>query len=261
MKKPSRLDYAYALGRVHALESYLVERAIFSEAAEEEDLSSALKVIYEAGKFPEEFMKVQDSGELDIFLDEEKKKLLCMMAEVLFEKSILEVFRKDDTPREALEAAQTAGYPFMIDYLRHKIDLANIKACFRARYSGAERERLERYLTRGGFLDERIFLKNYDLPSAEMADKIQVTSYRDIWERATDALEENETFIPLERGIEDFLMNYLKKAKQVVFGPEPVYAYGLAKKKELRLVRLLGIGKINQIPVPLLKERISETYV
>jgi V/A-type H+-transporting ATPase subunit C len=74
-------------------------------------------------------------------------------------------------------------------------------------------------------------------------------------------MEERETFLELERGIEDFLMGFLKKAKYIVFGPEPVLAYGLAKKRELRLVRLLGIGKVNQIPVDLLKERISETYV
>jgi V/A-type H+-transporting ATPase subunit C len=46
-----------------------------------------------------------------------------------------------------------------------------------------------------------------------------------------------------------------------VFGPEPVFSYGLAKRRELSLVRLLGVGKINQIPTPILKERISETYV
>ena len=56
-------------------------------------------------------------------------------------------------------------------------------------------------------------------------------------------------------------MTYLKKAKYIVFGPEPVFAYGLAKKRELSLVRLIGVGKFNQIPDELLKERMSETYV
>jgi V/A-type H+-transporting ATPase subunit C len=46
-----------------------------------------------------------------------------------------------------------------------------------------------------------------------------------------------------------------------VFGPEPVFGYGLGKMRELQMVRLLGIGKINQIPPEVLKERISQTYV
>ncbi len=56
-------------------------------------------------------------------------------------------------------------------------------------------------------------------------------------------------------------MIYLRRAKYIVFGPEPVFAYVLAKKRELNLLRLVGVGKINQIPADLLKRRISETYV
>ncbi|MCK4760198.1 MAG: V-type ATPase subunit, partial [Candidatus Aminicenantes bacterium] len=99
------------------------------------------------------------------------------------------------------------------------------------------------------------------LSFAEIGEKLKVTPYKELWASAADTLEDRETFLDLERGIEDFLMGFLKKAKYIVFGPEPVLAYGLAKKRELRLVRLLGVGKVNQIPVDLLKERISETYV
>ncbi len=56
MKKPSRLNYAYAVGRVRVLEKDLVEKAVFSEASEESDFSSAMKVIFDAGKFSEELV-------------------------------------------------------------------------------------------------------------------------------------------------------------------------------------------------------------
>ena len=56
MKKPSRLDYAYAVGRVRVLENKLVGRAIFREASEQSDFSSALKVIFDAGDFQEEMI-------------------------------------------------------------------------------------------------------------------------------------------------------------------------------------------------------------
>jgi V/A-type H+-transporting ATPase subunit C len=96
---------------------------------------------------------------------------------------------------------------------------------------------------------------------AEIGKKLRGTPYHDLWTKATNALEERETFVELERGIEDFLMGYLKRAKHIVFGPEPVFSYGLAKKRELSLIRLLGVGKINQVPAAILKKRISETYV
>ena len=57
------------------------------------------------------------------------------------------------------------------------------------------------------------------------------------------------------------MMRYLRRAKYIVFGPEPVFAYTLAKLKEIELVRLLGVGKLIGIPPNILKNRMSETYV
>ena len=108
---------------------------------------------------------------------------------------------------------------------------------------------------------EKILLQNFDLTYGEIGDRLRASAYQELWNRATDVLEERETFVGFERGIEDFLMKYLRRAKYIVFGPEPVFAYGLAKRKELRMVRFLGVGKLNHIPLELLKERMSETYV
>jgi V/A-type H+-transporting ATPase subunit C len=129
------------------------------------------------------------------------------------------------------------------------------------KYSSLSLKKFEGLILNGGFMDEKILLQNFDLSFSEIGERLRATPYHELWAKATDALEERETFVELERGIEDFLMNYLKRAKYIVFGPEPVFTYGLAKRRELRLVRLLGVGIINQIPPPILKDRMSETYV
>lgn len=261
MNKPSRLRYAYAVGRVRVLEKKLVEKAIFSKASEESDFSSAMKVIFDAGNFSEEMVKVRDSDELDEYLEKEERNLYRLMSEILLEEDILEIFLEENRPEKALSLAEETGYSFIKDYIRHKIDLGNIKIFCRVKYSGLSREKFERLILRGGFLEERILLQNFDLSFAEIGEKLRATLYYDLWTRAADALEERETFMELERGIEDFLITYLKRAKYIVFGPEPIFSYGLARRRELRLVRLLGVGKITQIPLNILKERISETYV
>jgi V/A-type H+-transporting ATPase subunit C len=245
MKKPSRLRYAYAVGRVRALENKLVERAIFSEASEVSDFSSAMKVIFDAGSFSEEMVQIRDSDELDEYLEKEEKNLYHLLEET----------------EKAMSVAERTGYSFIKDYIRHKIDLGNIKIFCRVKYSGLSLKKFESLVLKGGFLDEKILLQNFDFSFSEIGERLRASPYHDLWTKATDALEERETFVELERGIEDFLMNYLKRAKYIVFGPEPVFTYGLAKRRELSLVRLLGVGKINQIPIPILKERISETYV
>jgi V/A-type H+-transporting ATPase subunit C len=261
MKKPSRLRYAYAVGRVRVLENKLVERAIFSEASEENDFSSAMKVIFDAGSFSEEMVQIRDSGELDEYLEKEEKNLYRLLEEILLEGDILTIFLEESHPEKAMSVAERTGYSFIKDYIRHKIDLGNLKIFCRVKYSGLSRKKFERLVLKDGFLDEKNLLQNFDLSFSEIGERLRATPYHDLWTKAIDALEERETFVELERGIEDFLMNYLKRAKYIVFGPEPVFTYGLAKRRELSLVRLLGVGKINQIPTPILKERISETYV
>jgi len=261
MRKPSRLDYAFAVGKVRALEKRLVSKEVFREAADESDLQSAVKVIFEAGIFSEEMMEIKDSEALDGYLEKETNNIRVLMGELLLEKDILRIFEEDERLQNAALLAPGCGYAFIRDYLRHRIDLANIKIFCRIKYSGFPKEKLESLILKGGFLDEKIFLQSFDLSFSEIGEKVQASPYIELWTRATDTLEEQETFIALERGIEDFLMKHLQKAKHIVFGPEPVFAYALAKKSELGLVRLVGIGKLTQIPPQILKERISETYV
>ncbi|MFP4082237.1 MAG: V-type ATPase subunit [Candidatus Aminicenantes bacterium] len=261
MKKPSRLDYAYAVGRVRSLERTLITRAVFSEASEEKDFLSAMRTIFEAGDYEEEMVKIQNSDHLDDFIAEEKRNVLQQMIGLFLDEDIIDIIEQEFHPDKALASADRTEYVFVRDYLRHKIDLANLKILCRSKYLGFSPEKFASLELRGGFLDPRIFVQNYELSYSEIGEKFRSSPYLALWNRATDILEEKETFVELERGIEDFLMTYLIKAKYIVFGPEPVFAYVLAKSKELDLVRLVGVGKLNQVPPSILKQRISETYV
>ena len=123
MKNVSRLDYAYAVGRVRALEKKLISRAIFWEAAEEKDVSSVLKVILDAGTFVEEKVDVADSVELDTLLKKEEEAMHRLISGLLLEEAVLRVLEMEADPFQALSVAQPTGYDFIIDYLRRRIDL------------------------------------------------------------------------------------------------------------------------------------------
>ncbi|MBM3284421.1 MAG: hypothetical protein FJY81_00950 [Candidatus Aminicenantes bacterium] len=261
MSRPSRLDYAYAVGRVRALERYLIPEAVFREAAETGEFQSALKIAYDAGRYPEDLIKAEKPEDLDALLLREEEKLKREIKEILLDKDILEAALLEESPGEALTSARKAGNAFVVDYFRQSIDLGNIKVFFRAKYLGFPADRLERLFLPGGAISPRVLLESYRLPWTEAADRFRSTAYGDLWIRAVEGLEERETFIDLEKRSEDLVMAYLRRAKQITFGPEPVFAYGLARKKELRLVRLLGLGKMLRVPVEILKERISATYV
>jgi V/A-type H+-transporting ATPase subunit C len=261
MRRPSRLDYAYAVGRVRVLERYLVSGAVFKEAADEKDVSAAIKMVFDAGNFLDEMTDVRNPEEMDLFLTNEERQLLKTLSEIFMEKELLRIMIHEVfAPLTAFSIAQKLDYTFISDYFKHRIDLGNIKLLFRAKYLGRTKERVQNAFWTGGFYSPDLFLSNFDLSYAEIAEKLHSTPYQKLWEEGRVALEEKETFIALERGIEDFLIRYLKKAKFFVFGPEPLFAYGLAKRRELGLIRILAMGKMNHVPSEILKERLGETY-
>jgi V/A-type H+-transporting ATPase subunit C len=261
MRGPSRLSYAYAVGRIRALERSLVSSSVFREASGERDFPSSMKAIFDAGNYEEEIINIGNSYELDEFLAKEEEKIFRLMKELLFEEDIFTIITKESQLHRVLALAEELDYAFISDYLRYRIDLGNLKILLRAKYSGLPSEKYNDMVLKGGFLDEKIFLQSYDQTFSEIGEKLRPSPYVDLWNRAIEDLEENEMFVLLERGIEDFLMSYLQRAKYIVFGPEPVFSYALAKKRELSLVRLVGMGKFLMIPPEYIKKRIGKTYV
>ena len=261
MKNIHRLDYAFAVGRVRALEKYLVSKAVFREAIEAMDFSSAIKVIYDAGRFPEELIAVKNSEELDAFLIKEEKTLHADIGELLFEKELLGLVSDQQRPDQVLPLAVQTRYPFLIDYVKHRIDLSNLKIMLRLKYAEHPSEKFESLMMRGGFLEASTLLQSFESAHAEIGERLHASPYRELWDESVEKMEEQESFVALEKAMEDFLMAHMRKARYIVFGPEPVLAYGYAKKRELSHIRILGIGKLNHIPSGILGERLGDTYV
>ncbi len=261
MKQRSPFDYAYANGRVRALETRLVGKGVFREAAGAPDLAAALRMICEAGRFLDGFADVRTAPALDAALEGERACLDTLLGELLAGTGIPEIIGLDSRPHEALALAESLDNPFITEHLRRAVDLGNIKIFLRARRLGLPEEKFAALALRGGYCDEGLFIRGYTAPDPAIGAQLAPTPYGALWQSAVRALAERETFVDLERGIEDFLMTGLRPALTMVFGPEPVYAYGLAKRREFRLVRHVASGKINGLPSALIAERISDTYV
>jgi len=261
MSRPARLDYAYSVGRVRALERFLIRQAVFREAAGTADAAAALKLLSDAGRYPEGLARVRNSDELEALLGAEEESLRREMAELILERNVLDAYRFGFEPEKALAAAAESGYSFLEEHVRLGIDLGNIKVLLRAKVLGLSKEKFEARLVEGGAVSRRRIIDLFPLSLPEIAGSLSSSVCCVLWDDGVKALVERETFVPLERGIEDCLMKDLRRARSIVFGPEPVYAYGLAKKKEIALVRLVGVGRMLSLPAELLRERISETYV
>ena len=261
MKRTPRLDYAYAVGRVRALENWLIARAVFEEAVDARTPAGAMKTMVDAGRFLEERVEFQDPRDLDGYLEEERRRFLDDIQGLFLEEEYWRIIRSQFAPQELWDMVQDLDSSFVRDYVRHLLDLKNLKLFLRARYLEIPLDRVAPRFLRGGTIEILKFTDSYTVSNAEFTDQLHATPYRSFWERTVDTLNEHNSFRDLERGSEDFLMRYLRRAKNIVFGPEPVFAYALARLRELDLVRMVGVGKLLQIPPEVLSPRISETYV
>jgi len=259
MSRRSRLDYAFAVGRVRALEKYLIPQRVFIEAVEAEDITNSLKIVHEAGLWPEEIVAATKPEDIDRISHGELDKIERLMTELL-PPEIVFLFREAEQPDKLLGWAQKSGFPFFLSYARHCLDLANIKIFLRTLYAGRKGQEAEKYFLAGGFLEPKTFRPGFGLTWSELHPLLAKTDYGLLWEKALLAIEERNTFVVLEREIENFFMSFWRQAKQIVFGPEPVLAFGMARRQEIRLVRLIALGRMLKLPVELIKERLSETY-
>lgn len=260
MSPRRRLDYAYAVGRIKALEKYLISQKLFLEALEAHDLEGSLKMIYEAGLWPEEIIGARKPEDIDNLTRREIEKLNQLMAELL-EAEIFYFFQAEKNLQELWLRAQRTGYPFFIDYARCRLDLANIKIFLRLKYRGESADKLEKMLFPGGFIEPRMFRMAFGQPWSDLYSLLIKTDYGILWQRSLLALEEQSSFVILERESESFLIRFWRRAKEITFGPEPILAYAMARLREINLMHLIIVGRMLKVPLELIKERLSETYV
>ena len=94
MSRPSRLDYAYSVGRIRALEKKMVSRDVFLEAAGEREFESALKIIFDAGSFADDLLGIKNSAELDRFILAEEEHLNKLAGELFIDDKFRDTFYK-----------------------------------------------------------------------------------------------------------------------------------------------------------------------
>ena len=56
-------------------------------------------------------------------------------------------------------------------------------------------------------------------------------------------------------------MTIMKEAKFIPFGGEPLLAYIYAKETEIKVVRIIMVGKLNNISPEVIRERLRDIYV
>ena len=163
--------------------------------------------------------------------------------------------------KQMQEYAANSGYKFVSGLVQLITDLTNIKIFLRARSTGIRQDTLQKILLPGGSIDSRVFIENLNDTLEAFIKFLKSKPYRSICEEGIENFNNTGSLSKMERLVDDYIMSYIRKAKYVALGIEPLIAYLWAKENEIKNARIIMVGKINNISGEVIRERLRETYV
>ncbi|NLY54905.1 MAG: V-type ATPase subunit [Firmicutes bacterium] len=156
---------------------------------------------------------------------------------------------------------------FALGFLATLADLTNLQTLLRLIIRREQqgiyptREQKELSFLPAGTIPRQLLAGWSELSAAEAVAAVGGTKYgRNLAETFETVLKDNN-WLPLERESDELKMAYLRRAKLVATGYEPVFAYFLAKENEVRLVRVALQGKAFGLPAATIRERLWGSYV
>ncbi len=336
MAKAKNERYAYAVGRIRAMETRLLDSAKIERMVEAKSAEDALKILGESeyGEYLAELGSVHD---YDVMLDQELRRIYLELRRISPEPELInlfalkfdyhnlkvifkahklgekrddllveevgnipvsvlaaavsdenfadlppqmrqaaerlaESFRTEADPQlvdlwldramyeEILERADRFGSPFIRQYFTYLLDLTNIRTYLRVKRANRPRDFLEGALLPAGSVNMSRFINTAE-PLEVHVDRLMYGSYASVMEEGIQAFQKTDMLTRYEKLADDFLIKHIKQARYLVFGPEPLAAYLLAKENEMKMIRIVLVGKINNLPTEEIKERLRDVYV
>ena len=161
--------------------------------------------------------------------------------------------------KDMLELAQAFGSGYLLGYVRLMIDSVNLRTAVRLRRMGKGAEVLRHALISGGTVSTSRLL------SEITPDLIESTfgsgELSPAAAAGAEALKGEGTLAAVDLACDDALLRYLKGAKYVAFGAEPLIGYLAAIEAELTAVRTVMAGRLAGLAPEMITERLRETYV
>lgn len=140
------------------------------------------------------------------------------------------------------------------------IDLTNIKSWLRIKKRESDKKLLSEALLDHGFIEKRRFLDLYELNIADLPARLAYTPYARVISEGISRYQQQGTFTQLQRLIENYMLEYIKSARLSSMGPEPLIAYIWAKENEVKVLRTILVGKLNELSLADIKERLPMVY-
>lgn len=227
--------------RKQTQEGLLVEHGVFNthdllEAITEEDYRYLPEYIGKAAKaIDDEFVLKIDPQRIDIILDR------AMFSHIM---SII----------------NGRKFAFLKKYYAMQIDLINIRNMLRVRKMNGRFGFFMDIKIEGGYQQDKFYHRWFEAPLEQLAQKMMYSEYAPVIPQGIQSYLNTGSLSLYERLMDEFVLNWLSERKWNPVGLEPFIGYLAAKENEARILRVIMVGKINNMTVDTIRERLREVY-
>lgn len=162
---------------------------------------------------------------------------------------------------ELINLSEKINNDFLKKYVKVLIDVFNIRTLFRIKKMNLGRKLFEDVVVSGG----NISLSNLKNIFSDSKDNIlNRFSTINVHKYVKNGLENyinTDDLSILDKELDDYLMEYFRNAKILTTGLAPIFGYINAKENEIKNIRIILVGKINNVGSDSIKGRLRKSYV
>ncbi len=157
--------------------------------------------------------------------------------------------------KDICKVLKSAKAPSMVKYHQANIDFSNISNFIRYKNIGFDQKAYENDFIEGGDISYDTFKALYDQPIDTLLEKLRYTKYSQVTETINP-----KDLVPFETAWDNYLIGIFKQDRNDVFSVAPLAGYYVAKKIEIKVVRMILILIKNKIDVNIIKQRLRDYY-
>lgn len=160
-----------------------------------------------------------------------------------------------------IAVAEETKIPLFVEYVKSLIDFTNVKTLVRIKKLGKDMKFLEEVIIENGNIPKENLLLSLNEPMESIMNRLGGFKVSDDIRRGLEAFQRTQRLSEFERILDNYLMKLNMPSKYVVFGPEPIFSYIVAKEAEIKALRIIMVSKLNKLSPESIRERLRELYV
>lgn len=162
--------------------------------------------------------------------------------------------------RDICEAAAESGSSFVQGYVRLWIDTVNLKTYLRVKALGYGWTYYRDVFIPGGSIDEAVYSRIFDADQAAFAARFNAGALYAAATEGRERLDKTGDYSLIEKLCDNAMMEYVRSAGGISYGPEVLFAYLAARQMEIKNIRILMAGRLAGLAPEKIAERIRRTY-